>query len=35
MIHSAVGPWPKARHQQFRVAMNHTQIMPEHGGRML
>lgn len=35
MIHSIGGHWQKARHQQFRVTMNHTQIMPENGARML
>ena len=35
MIHSIGGHWQKARHQQFRVAMNHTQIMPENGARIL
>lgn len=24
LVHSVAGPWPKGRHQQFRVAMNHT-----------
>ena len=34
MIQSMGGQWQKARHQQFRVAMNNTQIMPEHAARM-
>jgi len=27
--------WQKSRHQQFRIAMNNTQIMPDNNGRML